>query len=200
MASKNWEFVKELPYSHKAKAYLATQIELDKAIGELLKRLEIAGKLNNTVIVISPDHYPYGLTLAELNELSTYERDNTFEKHHTPLLIWSGSMKEPIKVNKVCSSLDVLPTVLNLFGIEYDSRLLMGNDIMSNNKEQIVIFADRSFITEKGKYNSVKGMFIPNEGIEVDDNYQEEISQTIYQKFKMSAMILDYDYYRKLYK
>ena len=135
MASRNWNQVKDLPYSHKAKAYLATQVELDKAIGELIKELETAGKLEDTVIVISPDHYPYGLTLEELNELSTYERDERFEKHHTPLLIWSASMKEPVKVEEVCSSLDVLPTVLNLFGVEYDSRLLMGNDILSNNKE-----------------------------------------------------------------
>ena len=45
--------------------------------------------------------------------------------------------KEPIKIEKVCSSLDVLPTVLNLFGIEYDSRLLMGKDILSNNIEPL---------------------------------------------------------------
>ena len=98
MATRNWEQVKDLPYSHKARAYLATQIELDKAIGELINKLELAGKLEDTVIVLSPDHYPYGLTLSELNELSTYERDNTFEKHHTPLLIWSGSIEKPIKI------------------------------------------------------------------------------------------------------
>ena len=74
------EQVKDLPYSHKARAYLATQIELDKAVGKLIQDLETAGKLEDTVIVISPDHYPYGLTLSELNELSNYERDNTFEK------------------------------------------------------------------------------------------------------------------------
>lgn len=200
MASRNWDAVKDLPYSHRAKAYLATQIELDKAIGELIQELETAGRLDDTVIVISPDHYPYGLTLEELNELSTYQRDNTFEKHHTPLLIWNSTMEEPVKIEKVCSSLDVLPTILNLFGIEYDSRLLMGNDILSNNKEQIVIFSDRSFITEKGRYSSVTGTFTPNDGVEVDENYDEEISQIIYQKFKMSAMILDNDYYRKIFE
>lgn len=198
MASRNWESVRNLPYSHRPKAYLACQMELDKAIGELIRKLEEAGKLENTVIVLSPDHYPYGLNLDEINELSTYERDNVFEKHHTPLLIWSGSMKEPIKIDKVCSSLDVLPTILNLFGIEYDSRLLMGNDILSNNKEPIVIFSDRSYITEKGRYNSITGKFTANDGVEVDENYAEKISEIIYQKFKMSAMILDKDYYRKI--
>ena len=200
MAKRNWDLVKDIPYSHKAKAYLATQIELDKAIGELINELTLAGKLEDTVIVLSPDHYPYGLTLEELNELSSYERDNIFEKHHTPLLIWSASMKEPIKVEKVCSSLDVLPTVLNLFGIEYDSRLLMGNDILSNNKEQIVIFSDRSFITEKGRYSSVTRTFTPNEGVTVSETYVDEISEIIYQKYKMSALILDNDYYRNIFE
>lgn len=200
MSSKNWDKVKNLPYSHKAKAYLAAQIELDKAVGELISQLEAAGKLEDTVIVLSPDHYPYGLTLSELNELSTYERDNTFEKHHTPLLIWNSSMQEPIKVETPCSSLDVLPTVLNLFGIKYDSRLLMGNDILSENSEQIVIFSDRSFITEKGRYNSVNNKFTPNEGIEVEEDYVEKINQKIYQKFKISAMVLDNDYYRKVFE
>ncbi len=200
MAARNWEQVKDLPYSHKARAYLATQIELDKAVGKLIQDLEVAGKLEDTVIVISPDHYPYGLTLSELNELSNYERDNTFEKHHTPLLIWSGSMKEPVKVEKVCSSLDVLPTVLNLFGVEYDSRLLIGNDILSNNKEQMVIFSDRSFITDKGRYSAVQDKFMPNEGVEIPEGYVEQISEIIYQKFKMSTMILDNDYYRKIFQ
>ena len=199
MASRNWESVKELPYSHKAKSYLATQMELDKAIGELINELELAGKLEDTVIVISPDHYPYGLTLEELNELSAFERDNQFEKHRTPFLVWSASMEEPVKVEKVGSSLDVLPTVLNLFGVEYDSRLLMGNDILSNNKEQIIIFSDRSFITEKGRYDSITGEFTINEGEEIEENYVEKISQIIYQKYKMSALILEKDYYRYIF-
>ena len=148
MSERNWEQVKDLPYSNKVKCYLATEIELDKAIGNLLEDLEKAGKLEDTVIVMSSDHYPYGLTLDEINEISTYERDDVFEKYRMPLLIWSGSMKEPIKVEKVGSSLDILPTVLNLFGVEYDSRLLIGKDLLSDS-EAIVMFSDRSFITDK---------------------------------------------------
>ncbi len=199
MSGRNWEQVKNLPYSHKAKAYLACQIELDKAIGEIINELTLAGRLEDTVIVISPDHYPYGLTLAELNELSSYERDEIFEKHHTPLLIWSASMETPVKIDKVCSSLDVLPTVLNLFGIEYDSRLLVGNDILSENKEQIVIYSDRSFITDKGRYNSITDTFTPNSDIEIEEGYVDKINTIIYQKYNMSKLILEKDYYRKIF-
>ena len=199
MVYRNWEQVENLPYSHKAKSYLAANIELDKAVGELINRLSEAGKLEDTVIVISGDHYPYGLTLEEINELSTYQRDDIFEKYRMPFLIWSGSMKEPIKVEKVGSSLDILPTVLNLFGIEYDSRLLIGRDILSN-ASPLVIFSDRSFITDKGRYNAITQEFIPNENTEIEEGYVQKINNIIYKKYQMSRLILENDYYRKIMK
>ena len=199
MVYRNWEQVENLPYSHKAKSYLAANIELDKAVGELISRLSEAGKLEDTVIVISGDHYPYGLTLEEINELSTYQRDDTFEKYRMPFLIWSGSMKEPIKVEKVGSSLDILPTVLNLFGIEYDSRLLIGRDILSN-ASPLVIFSDRSFITDKGRYNAITQEFIPNENTEIEEGYAQKINNIIYKKYQMSRLILENDYYRKIFE
>lgn len=199
MVYRNWDQVKDLPYSHKAKSYLAANIELDKAVGELIRRLEEAGKLEDTVIVISGDHYPYGLTLEEINELSTFERDDKFEKYRMPFLIWSGSMKEPIKVEKIGSSLDVLPTVLNLFGAEFDSRLLIGRDILSDT-EPLVIFSDRSFITDKGKYNAVTGEFIANEGTTVEEGYVDKINTIIYKKYQMSRLILENDYYKHVFK
>lgn len=199
MVYRNWDQVKDLPYSNKAKGYLAANIELDKAVGEVLSRLEQAGKLEDTVIVISGDHYPYGLTLGEINELSTFERDDKFEKFRMPFLIWSGSMKGPIKVEKIGSSLDVLPTVLNLFGAEFDSRLLMGRDILSDS-DSIVIFSDRSFITDKGRYNSLTEQFTPNEGVTVEEGYVDKINTIIYKKYQMSRLILENDYYKHVFK
>ncbi len=198
MVQRNWNAVKDLPYSDKAKSYLAANIELEKAVGKLMNNLKEAGKLEDTVIVISGDHYPYGLTLDEINELSTYKRDDIFEKYHMPLLIWSGSMKEPIKVDKLGTSIDILPTVLNLFGVEYDSRLLIGKDILSDS-EPLVIFADRSFITDKGKYNAITEEFIPNAGVKIEEGYIEKINNIIYKKFQMSRLILENDYYRKVF-
>lgn len=200
MVNRNWSAVKNLPYSEKAKGYLGAQREFDKAIGELLKRLEAAGKLEDTVIVISGDHYPYGLNLNQINELSDYKRDNNFEKHHSIALIWSGSMKKPIKVDKISSSLDLLPTVLNLFGIDYDSRLLMGRDLLSDS-DPLVIFSNRSFITDKGKYNSVNKKFYPVYGLDEDFNQEEyikKINSIIYNKYKYSRLILETNYYKSL--
>ena len=108
-------------------------------------------------------------------------------------------MKEPIKVEKIGSSLDILPTVLNLFGVEFDSRLLMGRDILSD-YDPLVIFSDRSFITDRGKYNAVTGEFIANDGVEVEDGYVDKINNIIYKKYQMSRLILENDYYRKVFK
>lgn len=198
MVRENWDKVKSLPYSDRAKGYLATNIELDKAVGRILEALEQTGKLEDTVIVISGDHYPYGLTIEEINELSKYKRDSVFEKFRMPLLIWSGSMKEPIKVSKLGSSLDILPTVLNLFGVEFDSRLLMGRDLLSDS-EPLVILADRSFITNKGKYNAMTGRFTRSDKAQIEEGYVDKINNEIYKKFQISRLILEKDYYKVLF-
>lgn len=201
MVEKNWKYVENLDYSEKAKGYLAAQIELDRAVELLIKRLEEVGKLENTVILISGDHYPYGLTLDEVNELSKNKRDENFEKHHSTVLIWNSEIKEPIKVEKISSSLDILPTMLNLFGIEFDSRLLMGRDILSDS-DSLVIYSNRSFITEYGKYEALTNKFEAfgelNEEFNVD-THVKNISNTIYNKYQISKLILDNDFYRKLW-
>lgn len=200
IVQKNWEKVKKLPYSEAAKAYLATQIELDKAVEEILNTLKNAGKLEETVIVISGDHYPYGLSESEIKELSPYETinyDYNIEKYHMPLIIYSAEETKNIEIDKFASSLDILPTVLNLFGIEYDSRLLMGKDIFSNS-ESLIIFSDRSFITDKGRYNKKVKKFIPIQGTQINDEYVKNIQQQIYFKYRISRLILENDYYREL--
>jgi lipoteichoic acid synthase len=76
IANKNRAAVDNLPYSEAVKAYLACNIELDKAMELLIKRLEEGGIAENTVIAISPDHYPYGLDISEINELAGHEVEN----------------------------------------------------------------------------------------------------------------------------
>lgn len=201
IVNKNWEFVKDLDYSEKAKGYLASQIELDKAVELLIKRLKEAGQLENTVILISGDHYPYGLTLEEVNELSKFERDENFEKHHSTALIWNSEMKESIKVDKIACNLDLLPTILNLFGIEFDSRLLMGKDILSDSNS-LVIYSNRSFITEYGKYSTLVNKFEPSIELDIDfdiNSYIKNISNIIFNKYQISKLILNNDFYRKLW-
>ncbi len=196
MSYKNKEAVQDLPYSEAIKAYLAAQIELDKALEELLNKLEEQKILDDTVIVLSADHYPYGLTIDEMKEIMNIE-DEKFDTHKNNLIIYNSKLTKTVEINKIGESLDILPTVLNLFGIEYDSRLLMGTDLLSNS-DGLVILNDRSWITEKGKYNAATKVFTPFTN-DIDENYVEEINKIVYNKYVISKNILDTDYYRVLF-
>lgn len=196
MASRNKSKVKNLKYSQAVKAYYATQIELDKAMEILLKELDEANKLDDTLIVLAPDHYPYGLTTEEMNEVSKTNRSNKFENYHTTLIMYNPAI-EKTEIDKIVSSIDILPTIYNLYGLEYDSRLLMGTDIFSES-EGLVIFSDRSWITKYGKYNSVTKKFTKTTKEELPENYIDKINTKVYQKFSMSSLILENNYYSKL--
>ena len=197
MSYRNRDLVKDLDKSTAIKAYIAAQKELDKALEELLNKLEADGKLDDTVIVLSADHYPYGLTTDQISEIMNIE-DSKFDVHKNNLVIWSSTMKKPIEINKYGESLDILPTVLNLFGIDFDSRLLMGRDLLSNS-DGLVIFNDRSWITDKGKYNASTKVFTPFNNKQVDEDYIESINTKVYNKFVISKNILETNYYKYVF-
>lgn len=196
MAEKNKKYVKDLPLSAEAKAYLATQIELDRAVEYLLQQLEAAGVAERTLIAISADHYPYGLPHPALEELAGKKIDDNFQLYRNAFILWAKGM-EPITINEPCSSLDIIPTLSNLLGLEFDSRLVMGRDIHSGAKP-LVIFADGSFITGKGRYDGVTGRFTPAAGVSVTDDYVQSIVSAVAAKAHYSALILDKDYYAKV--
>ncbi len=184
-------------YSTDCKVYLAANIELDRAVGKLMKSLKKAGKLNNTVICLTADHYPYALDDVDgVSELAGHKVDDTFEKYRNAWLMWSGSMKKSVKVKTYCSSLDVLPTLSNMLGYEYDSRMLMGTDVFSG-KDPLVIFLDRSFITQNGKFNAGTGSYTPFKKNGKDN--LEKLQGIVSNRFTVSRMILENDYYRKVF-
>lgn len=194
IASKNRALVEDLPYSDRVKAYLACNIELDRALEKLVQRLEEAGIADDTVIAISPDHYPYGLEKNEISELAGRDVSSEFDLYKGIFLLWTKGM-EPVVVDKTCSSLDIIPTLSNLMGVEYDSRLLAGRDILSDS-EPLVMFSDRSWVTDKVFYNSRTGEAVSRDGTEPDREYIEKKSEDVKNRFKYSSRILDDDYYR----
>mgnify|MGYP001229612181 FL=1 len=103
---------------------------------------------------------------------------------------------EPETITKPASSLDILPTLSNLLGLEYDSRLMMGRDIFSDSAP-LVVFLNRSFMTDQGMYHSETEQFIPFDG-PVSEEYIEYMKATVQAKFYYSAKILETNYYRKV--
>lgn len=206
MAYKNWDAVKDLDCSDNLKAYFACNIELDKAMEELLKKLNEEGIADKTVIAITPDHYPYGLEkdgadkYAAWRELLGHDVDTTFELYKSNFILYCQGTKDAPTIDKYCYSVDILPTILNLFGFEYDSRLLMGSDILST-ANQLVIFSDRSFITERGMYSADTKEFTLFDGAEAFESEEDKnkyvsgYKSIVSNKFQISARMLETDYY-----
>ena len=197
-ADKHYGEVADLPYSEPVKCYLASQLELEKAMESLLDQLEAAGKLEDTVIVLSADHYPYGLTDEEYSELYGHPVDPVFEIYENSLILWSADLEEPVHVDKYCSSLDVMPTLANLFGLEYDSRLMAGRDILSDTPG-LVIFSNYSFLTDQGAYDSTTDVFTMFDGSQPDPEYVADQVAEVQNRVAYSAAILDWDYYRVVF-
>ena len=108
-------------------------------------------------------------------------------------------MEEPVEVDKVCSSVDVMPTLANLMGLDYDSRLLVGQDILSPSPG-LVEFNDRSWISDLGRYDASENVFTPNPGVNAGDEYARNTLRRVNNAFEYCVKILEFDYYSKVLK
>ena len=206
MSKKNYDVVKDLDYSETVKCYLSCQMELEYAMASLVRQLEEAGIADDTLIVLTADHYPYGLENSAtwgndkdyIAELYGYDPKNHVERDHNALIMWSGCLEDKnIVIDTPTYSLDILPTLSNLFGVDYDSRLLVGRDVFSD-AEPIVLWYDYTWKTDKGIYNSETRKFTPAEGVEVDDAYVERIKNIVYNKIYYSREVQNTDYFNYL--
>ena len=207
-ARKNYDLVKDLDYVEAVKCYLASQLELEKAMTSLIKQLEDAGIADDTVIVIGTDHYPYGLersttwknTADYICELYGVEKMDRFTRDSNALIIWSGCLEDmDLKVEEPVYSLDILPTLSNLFGVEYDSRLLVGRDVFSG-EIPLVLWPDYSWKTDKGTYDATNGLFTPAQGASVGEDYIDYVSALVHNKFRFCSSVQSSYYFNTLSK
>ena len=199
MSAKNRAAVEDLPYSDPVKAYIACNLELEYALEYLVQRLEEAGIADKTCIVLTNDHYPYGLTEEEYNELAGQTLDTKFEKFRNSFICYVPGLSQNIVVDEYCSTEDILPTLLNLFGVEYDSRLLAGTDVLSSGIHAAIL-SNRSFLTKAFRYDADTETVIPaNEGIVISDELLQAYRQYVDNKFKLSSNIVNSDYYAHVF-
>ena len=199
MSAKNRDAVKDLPYSEPVKAYIACNLELEYALEYLMQRLGEAGVADKTCIVLTNDHYPYGLTEDEYNELAGQTLDTTFEKYRNSFICYVPGLSENIVVDEYCSTADILPTLLNLFGVDYDSRLLAGTDVLSSGLH-VAVLSDKSFLTKTFRYDAGTETVIPaDENTTVSDKLAEAYRLYVDSRFQLSGNILNSDYYAHVF-
>lgn len=198
MASKHKAEVKDLPYSETVRAYIACNLELELAMEKLLDDLAAAGISERTVIVLTGDHYPYGLTEKQYAELLGRPLENHFDKYHNSFICWNGGMTEPIICDNYCCNIDILPTVYNLMGIPYDSRLMVGTDALSTGTH-VAMLTDESFICDKMMLDTTKTKnnitYFVDES-QLQQGYLDYMVALVKNQMSISTKILNTDYYR----
>jgi len=195
--------------SQPVQGYIAANLELEYALRYLMEQLEAAGIADDTVICLTADHYPYALVTdgvdyyQELSGLQDSELD--ISRYRNTLIMWCGSMEEPVRVDTPCSAIDIVPTLSNLFGLEYDSRLLSGRDVFAENYNVsqastcmplVILPTNRgnSWITAAGTYDAHAGTFTANPGVQVADDYVKTVTSLIDAKFSYARLLIQYDY------
>lgn len=195
-AYRNWSLVENLPYQlEQSKGYIACHYELEAALKRLIGYLEEKNMADHTLIVLTGDHIPYN-NKAEMDELAGHVLEENIEWFENTLIMWTGSMKEKVVVDKYCTQTDILPTILNLLGVEYDSRMLVGRDIFSPTS-QLVIFKNGSFITDQCIYNGGTKQVekILQDNVPADEAYIKAYKDYINAKWAISTMIIESNYY-----
>ena len=197
MGAKNWDRVADLDFSDDTKIYLAANLELEDALTYLIGRLEEAGIADRTLIVLTGDHFPYALSEEEYAALAGEEAlADPFWKYKNSFICWTAAMSEPVYVDDYCCTQDILPTISNLLGLPYDSRLMTGTDVLSGSTH-IAILQDGSFLTRDLVYDAASGKTTyktPEK--ELPAGYAEALLKAVKNQFSVSAAILRNDYYR----
>lgn len=175
-------------------AYLKAKL-VDDLFARLLQELEDKGQLDNTVIIGVTDHYTYGYKdEASLYALSGVGDALLLEK--TPCFIWSADL-QPMKVDKTLNTSDLLPTMLNLLGVDspYD---YIGRDAFDPTYEGYALFSDGSWISGDIAYDAGTKRVLSITGGEAEASSEtlDAMAQKVQQFVRINNLILDTDYYK----
>ena len=197
--------------STQVQSYVAANLELENALTYLLEQLETAGIAEDTVICMSADHYPYLLAEPEAdyyNELrGVVDSERDTDRYRNALVLWCGGMENAITVTEPCSAVDIVPTLSNLFGLEYDSRLLSGRDVLDKDYNAgsasgsipLVILptsSGNSWATAAGVFEASTRTFNARPGVTVEEDYVSRVNNIVALQYNYAQQLIARDYYR----
>ena len=197
--------------STQVQSYVAANLELENALTYLLEQLEAAGIAEDTVICMSADHYPYLLAEPETdyyNELrGVVDSERDTDRYRNALVLWCGGMENAVTVTEPCSAVDIVPTLSNLFGLEYDSRLLSGRDVLDEDYNAgsasgsipLVILptsSGNSWATAAGVFEASTRTFNARPGVTVEEDYVSRVNNIVALQYNYAQQLIARDYYR----
>ena len=163
--------------------------ETDYMVKLLINKLKDKKLLDNTAIVVFTDHYLY--TLTDKTILDQYKDTSNNLINNTPWFIWSNDINKT-KVTKVTSQLNILPTILNLYGVKFNANNYIGKDALGRKYEGLVFFNDYSWYN--GTVYVENGIVANNK--KIDKNALEEKNEYVNYLAKKNDLTLKYNYFK----
>lgn len=198
LGNKYLDLFEDTNYNTSLKRYMSKLKEFDNSIGTLINGLEEQGKLDDTVIVLFADHYPYGLTNSTLNSYFDYDVRVDYEVDRTPFIIYNPQIHAEVH-DEYTSYMNLTPTIANLFDLDYDPRLYAGRDILSDTYENRVVFADGSWKDPVAFYNASTGKISYSEPNTTYTSEEiKEINNSIKNRISMSNLAIRTNYFKYL--
>lgn len=137
--------------------YFATANYTDTAIKEFFDYLKASGLYENSMIVLYGDHYGISDSrIKDTKELFGKEDWTTFDTiqaQKVPLIIHIPGQDKGTINHTYGGQVDVLPTLLSLIGYESDHLMLLGQDLLSPNRDEVVAFRNGNFVTRDYSYH-----------------------------------------------
>ncbi len=181
----------EAPYLEGTKLgnYFKSVHYADEALGEFFSEMDEAGLLDNTAVIIFGDH-DARLPRSEFNLMYNYdpatddikaEDDPTYVDYDSfdyeldrkvPLIIWTKDGAVKGEVDYTMGMYDVMPTIGNMLG--FYNKYALGHDIFETKGDNIVVFPNGNWVTNKMYYNSQKGEYKLLKDEIIDENYITE--------------------------
>lgn len=186
-------------YPDELKYYMSKLKVVDNAIGILLERLDSLNILDDTVIVLFGDHYPYAIEPDTLNLELDYDATLDSNADQVPLIIYNSELEEK-EFLQYTSYINLTPTLANLFNLKFDSRLYMGLDALSREYDSLVIFPDGSWKNANAYYNaSTSKISYYTKNMYTDEEILA-INSKVRLKLEMSSLAIRRNYFSYLNK
>lgn len=162
-----------------------------------MDELEAKGKLDDTVIILFGDHYAYGIGN---DDIWAYENeykidDDEMDIHNVPMMMISDSTFLDGTISNYMSTVDVMPTIANLFGLNMNYKLAFGNDGLAQ-IGNVVRFADGSFISSEFSYNALSEEYIIFDD-SVSETFLFNLNHRYLNDYMYNLLTLEYDFFNK---
>lgn len=194
---KYFSMTKNTKYPTDVRRYMSKLKILDNGLGILLEGLKKRGILDDTVIVLYGDHYPYGISTKNLNKVLDYDTGKDMNAERVPLVIYNSKIS-PYTFSGYTTYINILPTIANLFNLDYDPRYYLGTDVFSSDYESLAVFADGSWKNEVAYYDASKTKIKYYSSREYTASEIKSINDKIDEHISISNKIITHNYFKYL--